>query len=35
MIEAILYFITGVFALVVIGGLISLIVFIYIVRELD
>jgi hypothetical protein len=35
MIDAILYFIAGVFGLVAIGGLISLIVFIYIVRELD
>jgi len=35
MIEWILYFIAGVFGLVAIGGLISLIVFIYIVRELD
>ena len=35
MIEWILYFIAGVFGLVAIGGLISLIVFIYTVRELD
>jgi len=35
MIDAILYFIAAVFGLVAIGGLISILVFIYIVRELD
>lgn len=35
MIECILYFIAGVFGLVAIGGIISVIAFIYIIRELD
>jgi hypothetical protein len=35
MIDAILYFIATVFGLVFIGGVISLLAFIYIIRELD
>lgn len=35
MLEWILYFIAGIFGLVFIGGLISVLAFIYIIRELD
>jgi hypothetical protein len=35
MLDWILYFIAGVFGLVFIGGLISVLAFIYIIRELD
>jgi len=35
MLEWILYFIAGVFGLVFIGGLISVLAFIYVIRELD
>jgi hypothetical protein len=35
MLEWILYFIAAVFGLVFIGGLISVLAFIYIIRELD
>ena len=35
MLEWILYFIAGIFGLVFIGGLISVLAFIFIIRELD
>ena len=35
MLEYILYFIAGVFGLVLIGAIISVLAFIYVIRELD